>query len=142
MLFRSAEFLGTSEHEMFHDAVFLAPTGLEMHLRQIRCAYWDGAVLYEGQGETWELEPLRQLAGYLWWRDHHNIGGHKIATAWEYPGSATNFLSMCHVETVFGDWGLQDEITLLQTDWSMSQFGGEGWSTGDAYVRTVLGNWN
>jgi|GEM_PF-2116596 len=137
-----SELIETRADRMFNETLWSSPSGFVMHLRQTRCDYWDGELLDQGIGPFWELDPLRELAGYQWWRDNHNISGHHIVLAYEFPGNATNFLTMCHISTVYGDWGVRDEVTVWQTDWTMSQVGGTGYTTGPQYVRLVLGNEN
>ena len=57
-------------------------------------------------------------------------------------GGATNFFSLCHVTTVYGDFGLQDEITVWETEYGILQNGG-GVNAGPAQqMGVVLGNWN
>jgi len=43
------------------------------------------------------------------------------------------------VTTVYGDWGIRDEITLRRTDWVMGQATGEGWESPPVELRTILG---
>ncbi len=75
----------------------------------------------------------------MWWTRNHNVTGHHIVTSFENPGGATNSLSLCHVTTVYGDWGIRDEITLRRTDWVMGQATGEGWESPPVELRTILG---
>jgi hypothetical protein len=70
------------------------------------------------------------------------MGGHKILGGFGYIGSATNMYEMCHVTTVYGDWGLEDEITLRSTTWTVDIMGGAAGIGAETVHRTIEGNLN
>ena len=57
-------------------------------------------------------------------------------------GSATNFFELCHITTVFGDWGLRDEITVWTTGYGVLQFGGTVTVNQPQNLGVILGNTN
>jgi len=110
-----------------------------VHFRQTRCDWFDGTTL-AGAPFT-DYAELQWLAGYEWYQDNHNISGHKILGGIGYIGSATHMVDVCHVTTVYGDWGLCDEITLRSTNWTISIVDGVVGNT-SAEHRTIQGNCN
>ncbi len=111
-----------------------------VHFREHRCDYWDGSTL----GGTFPLSwlELQWLAGYLWYSDNHNIGGHHILGGFGNIGSATDWFDLCHVTTVYGDFGLCDEITLWSTGHGVLQFQGDVTFSPPVNHRTLEGNCN
>ncbi len=87
-------------------------------------------------------DELQWLAGYLWYAGNHNISGHHIVDGFGAVGDATNFFSLCYVTTVYGDWGLCDEITLWQSDSSILQSTGTVTPGTPAFLRMIQGNCN
>jgi hypothetical protein len=81
--------------------------------RNLRCDYFDGTNLANGSGET-----LAFLASLLWWQDNFNITGHQLLGYTVQVGNATDWVEVCTIRTVYGDFGLCDEITLESTSHS------------------------
>ena len=111
-----------------------------VHFRETRCDYFDGTTLagtpFSGYAE------LQDLAGYLWYSQYNNIGGYKILGGFGNIGSATNWFDLCHVTTVYGDFGLADEITLWSTGYAVLQFQGTVTPNTPVEHRTITGNMN
>ena len=90
--------------------------------RNTRCDYYNGGVLAGGPFD--DFEALGDLAGYLWFTRNHNTGGYAIISGEGTIGNAAHFYELCHVTTVFGDFGLCDEITLYRTGFRIGILGG------------------
>ena len=108
--------------------------------RDTRCEAFDGTTL--GGSAPFDFTRLQELVSYLWWTQNHNYGGANILGGVGNPGGATDFFQMCHVTTVYGDWGLQDEITVLESQYGISQFGGEVGLGAPVSQGVIGGNWN
>jgi len=109
-----------------------------VHFREHRCDYWDGSILGGTIPLSWV--ELQWLAGYLWYSDNHNIGGHHILGGLGHVGNTTDWFDLCHVTTVYGDFGLCDQITLRSTGHSVFQFGGPVTISPSVAHRTIQGN--
>jgi hypothetical protein len=102
----------------------------------LRCDYFDGTQLaVEG------AENLAFLASLLWWMDHGNLAGSQILGYGVTVGGASDLVHMCTIRTVFGDFGLCDEITLESTTHGIL-VGGQVGLGEPAVVRTLQGDCN
>ncbi len=103
----------------FHEVEMSLSGGSTVLYRNTRCDWFDGTTLAGGPFAGWA--ELQELVGYLWWTENHNLGGAHIVGGVGNVGGATNFFSLCHVSTVFGDFGIQDEITVWETGYGILQ---------------------
>jgi hypothetical protein len=99
--------------------------------RVTKCSFWDGMRLGSFS--------LKELAGYLWFISNHNVTGNFIVTGVEYVGNATCWFTLCQVMTVYGDFGVCDEISLYERTYSISISDGTVMVTSDMLVRTIQG---
>jgi hypothetical protein len=96
--------------DWFYEATFCEGSQRRLY-RNLRCDYFDGSNLANPSGE--ELVFLMSL---LWWQQYFNMGGSAVIGYAVMPGDATDWVEFCTIGTVYGDFGLCDEITL--TRWS------------------------
>ena len=130
-----------STMEFFEVDVLISGGAYTVHYREHRCDYWDGSVLGGGL-PPFDWLDLQWLSGYLWYSQNHNMGGHHILGGFGNIGSATDWFDLCHVTTVYGDFGLFDEITLKSTGHAILQFGGDVTISPPVIHRTIQGNYN
>ena len=129
-----------SEVEFYEVDVAINGGANTVHYRQTRCDWYDGTTLAGAVFVGWT--ELQWLAGYLWYSDNHNIGGHHILGGFGAVGGATNWFDLCHVTTVYGDWGLCDEVTLKSTGHAILQVQGDVTINPPVTHRTIQGNCN
>lgn len=102
----------------------------------LRCDYFDGSTL---DGST--SEDLAFLASLLWWMERGSLTGAQILGYTASAGGATDTVTMCTIRTSFGDFGLCDQITLEQTQYSITVTGSV--TIGDPEtIRTIQGHCN
>jgi len=110
-------------------------------MRNTRCDYFDGRLLAGAPFD--DFGALADLAGYLWFTQSHNISGYAILGGRGDIGNASHFYSLCHVETVYGDFGLCDEISVLETRYRIQIDNGAVDVLDDAHlVRSIRGRCN
>jgi hypothetical protein len=126
--------------EFYEVDVLISGGSYTVHFREHRCDYWDGSVL--GGTIPFGWADLQWLSGYLWYSQNHNMGGHHILGGFGNIGSATDWFDLCHVTTVYGDFGLFDQITLKSTGHSVLQFQGDVNISAPVVHRTIQGNYN
>ncbi len=102
----------------------------------LRCDYFDGETL---DGST--SEDLAFLASLLWWMERGNLTGAQILGYTESLGGATDTVVMCTLRTSFGDFGLCDQITLEQTQYSITVSGNVNLGETET-IRTIEGDCN
>ncbi len=78
--------------------------------RQLNCDYFDGETFSSS-----DLDEFAFLASLLWWQQNSNLGGSAILGYGAAIGNATDWLELCTIQTVGGDFGLCDEVTLFST---------------------------
>jgi hypothetical protein len=106
--------------------------------RVTRCEFYDGAVL----GQPYRnLDGLGLLASYLWFIKNHNSGSHKIVASAPVVGSASPTLFLCYTLTVYGDWGLSDDIRYYQTRYALDASGSLTVAD-DEKIRNIQGKYN
>lgn len=137
----SGTVAASSSTTWYHEAEVVLETGNSARYRNTRCDYWDGAVVAAPLPVPGWTE-LQELAGYLWWTDNHNFGGAHIVGGWGTVGDATNFFELCHVTTVYGDWGLNDEISVWSQSFGIGQFDGSVWFEEPQLEGVIVGNLN
>jgi hypothetical protein len=107
------EQLGTLEDEFqtewFFEAAY-CQNGLRRVYRNLRCDYFDGTKLRSPSDEE-----LAFLGSLLWWSTHYNTEGSALLGYSIMVGDATDWVQLCTIATVHGDFGLCDEITLQST---------------------------
>ena len=131
----------SSSTTWYHQAEVVLDTGNTVLYRNTRCDYWDGSILAAPLPVPGWTEA-QELAGYLWWTDNHNFGGAHIVGGWGTVGDATNFFELCHVTTVYGDWGLNDEISVWSQSFGIGQFDGSVWIQEPQLEGVIVGNLN
>jgi hypothetical protein len=110
--------------------------GFTVHFRNTRCDYYDGSTFGGAPHDSADRIPL--LASYLWWVDFYNLSGSSIAAGVTHPGGPPHEFDLCHVQTVYGDFGLCDEITLKERSFTVARDGATSIAT-DRDIRTVMG---
>lgn len=131
--------LGTFEGEFttdwFHETAW-CNGGLRRLYRNLRCDYFDGQRLANGSAEA-----LAFLASLLWWQNYSNVTGSAIlGYSWNI-GDATDRVELCTIRTVYGDFGLCDEITLESTIHAI-RVGGDVTLGEPRILRTIQGRCN
>jgi len=123
---------GEFETEWFYEATRCSGSQRRFY-RNLRCDYFDGTMLADGSGQT-----LPFLASLLWWQDNFNVDGNQLIGYSVQIGNATDWVEVCTIRTVYGDFGLCDEITLESTTHSVV-FGGSVTLGEPEVVRTIQG---
>ena len=95
--------------DWFYEAEFCRD-GLRHVYRNLRCDYFDGQKMPKQ-----DPEALAFLASLLWWGDNANLDGSALIGYSVSIGNATDWVELCTINTVHGDFGLCDEITLQTT---------------------------
>jgi hypothetical protein len=117
----------------FHEAAY-CEADLRRVYRNLRCDYFDGEILAGG-----DVNELAFLGSLLWWQNNSNIDGHVLLGYTVAIGSATDWVELCSIRTVYGDWGLCDEITLESTTHAI-RYGSSAVELGEPnVVRTIQG---
>lgn len=110
--------------------------GAHRFYNNLRCDYFDGTTL---DGSS--AEDLAFLASLLWWMERGNLGGAQILGYTASIGGATDTVVMCTLRTTFGDFGLCDQITLEETQYTIT-VNGRVTIRDTETVRTIEGNCN
>ncbi len=118
----------------FYEAAF-CDDGPRRSVRSLRCDYFDGIKLSEPTREN-----LVFLASLRWWAQNHDSSGtallgYSVTTI----GSATDWIELCTLRGVAGDFGLCDEITVERTEASI-RYDGEVKLGQPERVSVVQGN--
>lgn len=95
----------------------------DFRYRNTSCGYFDGTTL--GGAPFLSAPPLLELGGYLWYTKWGNVlGSHMVAgRTWE---TEVGFeASVCETRFSRGDWGLCDDISVVQTDYALDPATGE-----------------
>ena len=127
---------GVERSTPFFHEVTTMPSTFTFQFRNTRCDYFDGATL--AGSPILSPAPLKELADYLWFTQNHNFGGAHIIAGIEDVGSATQRYRLCHVSTVYGDFGLCDMVTLHTRAYSVVPDGSVTVSP-DTSERTIMG---
>jgi hypothetical protein len=110
-LFGATSVTGTERSTTQFHEVDVRSGGFAYHYRNTRCDYFDGTTLDGGRFVN-DPGPVKALADYLWFVENHDLGGAHVLAGIERLGDATQRYDLCFVTTVYGDFGLCDEITL------------------------------
>lgn len=126
---RTAEIFGTDaltggerSTDQFHEIDVQNSPTLVVRVRFTRCDYFDGTTLAGAPHDG--PEPLGFLLGYLWFTENHNLGGAHILGGVGHLGDTRHRYELCHVRTVYGDFGLCDQISLVQDVATLMSVGG------------------
>jgi len=111
-------FLGSYENDWFYEATYCFDGSLRRIERNLRCDYFDGEKLANATPER-----LAFLASMLWWGEQSNVTGslllgHEIVSA-----DSADFVELCTVSTIYGDFGLCTEVRLESTKLQLRAFG-------------------
>ncbi len=137
----AAAGLGEPEAEYETDWFYEATTcdgGQRRFYRNLRCDYFDGMTLANGNQGV-DGQALAFLASLLWWQDNFNVTGNQLLGYSIAIGDATDWVEVCTIRTVYGDFGLCDEITLESTSHTIF-FPGEVTLGEPEVVRTIQGD--
>ena len=66
----------------------------------------------------------RELIDYLWFVKNHNIGGHKVLTSYFEEDQMNIIVYHYELLVVYGDFNVNDEITLLKKTYSFNKSSG------------------
>jgi hypothetical protein len=107
--------------------------------RHLRCDYYDGMTLAGAPHD--DADELGFLASLLWFMDNHNTGGYQLLAVVEEASVEGAAVELCTTRTVFGDFGLCDEVELHATRYEITS---EGVVTleSDQHLRTLEGQCN
>lgn len=107
--------------------------------RNLRCDYYDGTLSVAGQASV-NHQNLAFLASLLWYQNFSNLGGSAIIGYATSSGASEESIELCTVRTVFGDFGLCDEIALDSTVYRLDT-AGDGTVTieGPVNLRSIQG---
>jgi hypothetical protein len=134
----NSQDLGELEAEFatpwFYETSYCGENNVRRVYRSLRCDYFDGTTLSENTGEA-----LSFLASLLWWKDNGFMHGNVLLGHSVTVGNATEWVQTCSLRTVFGDFGLCDEIT-LETSPHLVRFDGEVMLGEPEVVRTIQGD--
>jgi hypothetical protein len=93
----------------FYGATYCRDSGVRWLYRNLRCDYYDGTT-FAGSSQD-----VPFLASVLWATEYENLSGAHILGYSISIGDFTDQIEMCTIQTVGGDFGLCDEITLYST---------------------------
>jgi hypothetical protein len=129
-----------SEHttDYFYEVVVCDDGRRYLH-RNLRCDYFDGTTLAGAPHE--DGSELGFLAGLLWFIDNHNTGGYQIIAVIPEVGTEGAAVELCTTRTVFGDFGLCDEVELHATRYEITTEG-EVTLASEQLVKTLEGQCN
>jgi len=103
-----------------------------------KCEFFDGSVLGEPYRNP---DGVQLLASYLWFLENRANGSAKVVAGAFGPSAARYEFSLCHTMTVYGDWGLFDEITYYQRP-VVVELSGLVTVAADQTLRTIQGQYN
>ena len=127
-------FMDSFENDWFYEAAYCLNGSLRRTERNLRCDYFDGERLADATPER-----LAFLASMLWWADHSNLEGSQILGHSIVSGNSIDVVELCTVSTVYGDFGLCDEVQLESTTYR-SAVGGTVEFGKTEVLRTLKGN--
>jgi hypothetical protein len=129
-----------AEHttDYFYEVVVCDDGRRYLH-RNLRCDYYDGTTL-AGAPHA-DGNELGFLAGLLWFMDYHNTGGYQIIAVIPEAGAEGSAVELCTTRTVFGDFGLCDEVELHATRYEITTEG-EVTLESEQLVKTLEGQCN
>jgi hypothetical protein len=118
---------------------FTSGTAPDEHVYRVtRCEFFDGTVL----GEPYrDWEGARLLASYLWFIENRSNASAKLVAGAYGPSAAAYEFSLCFTMTVYGDWGLYDEITYYERHILVGLTGVVSIDA-DESLRTIEGQYN
>lgn len=111
-----------AEHatDYFYEVVVCDDGRRYLH-RDLRCDYFDGTTLAGAPHE--DGSELGFFASLVWFMEHHNSGGHQILAVLEEVGAEGAAVEVCTTRTVFGDFGVCDEVHLHATRYEVTAEG-------------------
>jgi hypothetical protein len=119
---------------------FISGTAPNEHVYRVtKCEFYDGTAL----GEPYrDWEGARLLASYLWFIENRaNASAKVVAGAYGLSAAEYEFF-LCHTMTVYGDWGLYDQITYYERRITIDLSEGVVTIDADQSLRTIQGEYN
>jgi hypothetical protein len=125
-------FVTSSTTPWFYEAEFCETNNRRL-FRELRCDYFDGMTFNS------RLDDERTfLTSLLWWRSYGNSSDAVLLGYDKSYGNATDSVDTCWLQTVHGDFGLCDEISLMSTTYAF-EFAGAVRLNEPRLIRTLKG---
>lgn len=137
-LFGADSLVSSAAYDKFFqtDALPVDTGGYHVLFRNTRCDYFDGTTLAGAPHDSYDA--LGNLVSYLWFTENHDLTGSAIVSGeGACHGDGCDYY-LCAVQTVFGDFGLCDQITLTQQHYGISTAGSVRFAE-PVEVRTIDG---
>lgn len=137
-LFGADNIVSAEAFDKYYQADMLPPDtgGYHVLFRNTRCDYYDGSMLAGAPHET--ADALANLVSYIWFTENHDYYGSAIVSGeGSCDGEGCDY-DLCTVQTVFGDFGLCDSITLSRQHYGVSTSGAVRFAA-PVEVRTIDG---
>jgi hypothetical protein len=133
---KTFKVVGGSSTTEFHE-VEVVLGSYAARYRVTRCDWFDGTRL--AGGPFADASALGYLASYLWFVDNFNMGGSTVPAIIERDGKVEHGADLCSTTTVYGDFGLCDEITLWESAYTMDVSGDVTMPSGAKSLRMITG---
>jgi hypothetical protein len=118
---------------------FISGTAPDERVHRVtKCEFFDGEVL----GEPYrDWDGARLLVSYLWFVEYRVNASAKVVAGAYGPSAAAYEFFLCFTLTVYGDWGLYDEITYYERPITVDLSGVVSIDA-DQSLRTIQGQYN
>jgi len=84
-----------------------------------------GTILGQYNKKPYNLEEVQELIEYLWFTDYYALGGRKVLDS-SISVDRLHFICMLNeIQIVYGDWGIRDEITVLESTYFINKTDGK-----------------
>ena len=118
---------------------FISGTGSSAQVHRVtECEFYDGSVLGAPYRNP---DGVRLLASYLWFIENRSNASLKVVAGAYGPSAASIEFFLCFTLTVYGDWGLYDQITYTERLVSVDTSGNVTIDP-DQSLRTIQGQYH
>ena len=84
-----------------------------------------GTIIGQFNKKPYVSGKVKELIEYLWFTENYNTGGRKVLDS-SISVDRLHFICMLNeIQIVYGDWGIRDEITVLESMYFINKTDGK-----------------